>query len=156
MGGDEFIVILPNIRAAEDAARSRAGLIAELQEPMRLALHTLVVTPSIGVAMYPADGVEVDTLLRNADLAMYFAKRKGPGMSAFYDTSMNDAALHRFTLEAKLPALWSAASSPCIISRNSTCAPAAFRAWRRCCVGPTTSSAWYRRWSSFRWPKRPD
>jgi diguanylate cyclase len=102
LGGDEFIVILPNIRSAEDAAAVANRLIAELQEPMRLALHTLVITPSVGVAMFPADGVEVDTLLRNADLAMYFAKRKGPGMFAFFDVSMNDAALHRFTLEAKL------------------------------------------------------
>ena len=102
LGGDEFIVILPNIRSTDDAAGVAARLIAELQEPMRLALHTLVVTPSIGVAVFPADGVEVDTLLRNADLAMYFAKRKGPGMQAFFDASMNDAALHRFTLEAKL------------------------------------------------------
>jgi diguanylate cyclase (GGDEF)-like protein len=102
LGGDEFIVILPNIRSADDAAAVAARLISELQEPMRLAQHTLVVTPSVGVAMFPADGVEADILLRNADLAMYFAKRKGPGMSAFFDTSMNDAALHRFTLEAKL------------------------------------------------------
>jgi diguanylate cyclase (GGDEF)-like protein len=102
LGGDEFIVILPNIRSADDAAAVAARLIAELQEPMRLALHTLVVTPSVGVAVYPADGVEADTLLRNADLAMYFAKRKGPGMFAFFDASMNDAALHRFTMEAKL------------------------------------------------------
>jgi diguanylate cyclase (GGDEF)-like protein len=102
LGGDEFIVILPNIRSADDAAAVAARLIAELQEPMRLALHTLVVTPSVGVALFPADGVEVDILLRNADLAMYFAKRKGPGMSAFFDASMNDAALHRFSLEAKL------------------------------------------------------
>jgi diguanylate cyclase (GGDEF)-like protein len=102
LGGDEFIVILPNVRSADDAAGVAARLIAELQEPMRLALHTLVVTPSVGIALFPADGVEVDILLRNADLAMYFAKRKGPGMSAFFDASMNDAALHRFTLEAKL------------------------------------------------------
>jgi diguanylate cyclase len=102
LGGDEFIVILPNVRSAEDAAAVANRLIAELQEPMRLALHTLVVTPSVGVALFPGDGVEVDTLLRNADLAMYFAKRKGPGMFAFFDASMNDAALHRFTLEAKL------------------------------------------------------
>ncbi|HME38180.1 MAG TPA: EAL domain-containing protein [Steroidobacteraceae bacterium] len=102
LGGDEFIVILPNIRSADDAAAVASRLIAELQAPMRLALHTLVVTPSIGVSMFPADGVEVDTLLRNADLAMYFAKRKGPGMFAFFDASMNEAALHRFTLEAKL------------------------------------------------------
>jgi diguanylate cyclase len=102
LGGDEFIVILPNIRSADDASAVAARLIGELQQPMRLELHTLVVTPSIGVAMYPADGVEADILLRNADLAMYFAKRKGPGMSAFFDATMNDAALHRFTLEAKL------------------------------------------------------
>ncbi len=102
LGGDEFIVILPNIRSADDAAAVAARLISELQEPMRLAQHTLVVTPSIGLSMFPGDGVEADILLRNADLAMYFAKRKGPGMSAFFDASMNDAALHRFTLEAKL------------------------------------------------------
>src|SRR6202021_1120365 len=102
LGGDEFIVILPNIRSTDDAAGVAARLIAELQEPMRLALHTLVVTPSIGVAVFPADGVEGDTLLRNAHLPMYCAKRKGPGMHAFYDSSMNDAALHRFTMEAKL------------------------------------------------------
>jgi diguanylate cyclase (GGDEF)-like protein len=102
LGGDEFIVILPNIRSADDAGAVAGRLIAELQAPMRLALHTLVVTPSVGIALFPADGVEVDTLLRNADLAMYFAKRKGPGMSAFFDASMNAAALHRFTLEAKL------------------------------------------------------
>ena len=102
LGGDEFIVILPNIRSAEDASAVAARLISELQEPMRLAMHTLVVTPSVGVAMYPEDGVEVDVLLRNADLAMYYSKRKGPGMHAFFDASMNDAALRRFGLEAKL------------------------------------------------------
>jgi diguanylate cyclase (GGDEF)-like protein len=102
LGGDEFIVMLPNIRSADDAATVARRLIGELQEPMRLAMHTLVVTPSVGVALFPADGVDVDGLLRNADLAMYFAKRKGPGMFAFFDASMNEAALHRFTLEAKL------------------------------------------------------
>ena len=102
LGGDEFIVILPNVRNADDAAAVAARLIADLQVPMRLALHTLVITPSAGIALFPSDGVDVDTLLRNADLAMYSAKRKGPGMHAFFDPSMNAAALHRFTLEAKL------------------------------------------------------
>ena len=102
LGGDEFIVILPDIRSAEGAATVAARLIAELQEPMRLDLHTIVVTPSVGIAMYPADGLDVELLLRNADLAMYFAKRRGPGMFAFFDAAMNDAALRRFTLEGKL------------------------------------------------------
>jgi predicted signal transduction protein with EAL and GGDEF domain len=102
LGGDEFIVILPGIGSAEDAATVAERLIAELQQPMHLAQHTLVITPSIGLALYPSDGRDVDTLLRNADLAMYFAKRKGPGMHALFNGAMNDAALHRFTLEAKL------------------------------------------------------
>jgi predicted signal transduction protein with EAL and GGDEF domain len=102
LGGDEFIVILPGLRHAEDAASVAARLIAELQQPMRLALHTVVITPSIGIAVYPSDGTDVDTLLRNADLAMYFAKRKGPGMHAYFAAAMNDAALRRFTIEAKL------------------------------------------------------
>ncbi len=102
LGGDEFIVILPAIRTASDAAVVAHRLITELQQPMRLAQHSLVVTPSVGIALFPADGSDVDTLLRNADLAMYFAKRKGAGMYALFDAAMNDAALHRFTMEAKL------------------------------------------------------
>jgi EAL domain-containing protein (putative c-di-GMP-specific phosphodiesterase class I) len=65
-------------------------------------MHTVVITPSIGISLYPADGADVDTLLRNADLAMYFAKRKGAGMSEFFNATMNDSALRRFTMEAKL------------------------------------------------------
>jgi diguanylate cyclase len=102
LGGDEFIVVLPSIRSPADAAAVAGRLIAELRQPMRLALHTLVVTPSIGIALYPTDGLDVDALLRNADLAMYFSKRQGPSMYALFDAAMNDAALHRFTIEAKL------------------------------------------------------
>jgi diguanylate cyclase (GGDEF)-like protein len=102
LGGDEFVVLLPNIRSAAEAAAVASRLIADLQAPMRLALHSLVITPSVGISLYPSDGVDADTLLRNADLAMYCAKRKGPGMHAFFDAAMNDAALRRFTLEAKL------------------------------------------------------
>ncbi len=102
LGGDEFIVLLPNIRSAEDAAAVASRLIGDLQAPMQLALHSLVITPSVGISLYPSDGVDADTLLRHADLAMYCAKRKGPGMHAFFDAAMNDAALRRFTLEARL------------------------------------------------------
>jgi diguanylate cyclase len=102
LGGDEFIVMLPDIHSPADAATVAQRLITELQQPMHLAQHTLVITPSVGIAVYPSDGEDIDALLRNADLAMYFAKRKGPGMHAFFDASMNDAALHRFTLEGKL------------------------------------------------------
>ena len=102
LGGDEFIVVLPGIRTPADAEAVARRLIAELQQPLKLAANTLVITPSIGISLYPENGADVDTLLRNADLAMYFAKRKAPGMFAFFNPSMNDAALHRFTLEARL------------------------------------------------------
>jgi diguanylate cyclase (GGDEF)-like protein len=102
LGGDEFIVILPQVDNAEDAGVIAGRLIAELRKPMNLALHTLVVTPSIGIALYPGDGKDVETLLRNADLAMYFAKRSSPGTYAYFDAAMNAKALQRFTIEAKL------------------------------------------------------
>jgi diguanylate cyclase (GGDEF)-like protein len=102
LGGDEFMVMLPNLRSARDAGAVAARLIRDLREPMQLATNSLVVTPSIGIAVFPQDGSDAATLLRNADLAMYFAKRKNPGMFAFYDIAMNATALHRFTIEGRL------------------------------------------------------
>ncbi len=62
----------------------------------------MVITPSVGIAIFPNDGTDEDTLLRNADLAMYFSKRRGPGSYSFFDAAMNAQALHRFTIEDKL------------------------------------------------------
>jgi diguanylate cyclase len=102
LGGDEFMVLLPDLRDGADAGLIARRLIDALQEPMRLALHTVVVTPSVGIALYPSDGVDAQTLLKNADLAMYFAKRRSPGNFSYYDAAMNAAALQRFTIEAQL------------------------------------------------------
>jgi diguanylate cyclase len=102
LGGDEFMVMLPNLRSARDAGAVAARLLRDLREPVQLALNSLVVTPSIGIAVFPQDGADADTMLRNADLAMYFAKRKNPGTFAFYDVAMNSVALHRFTIEGWL------------------------------------------------------
>jgi diguanylate cyclase (GGDEF)-like protein len=102
LGGDEFMVLLPNIRKPADAGVIGERIIAALREPMQLALNSLVVTPSVGIAIYPNDGTDVDALLRNADLAMYFSKRRSPGTYSFYDAAMNATALHRFTIEDKL------------------------------------------------------
>jgi EAL domain-containing protein (putative c-di-GMP-specific phosphodiesterase class I) len=60
------------------------------------------VTPSIGIAVYPQDGGDRETLVKNSDLAMYFAKRQGPGSCAFFDPGMNARALKRLTVEGKL------------------------------------------------------
>jgi diguanylate cyclase len=102
LGGDEFLVLLPNLRNAEDAGAVAERLIAALREPVQLAMNSLVVTPSVGIALFPRDGADAETLLRNADLAMYFAKRRTPGTHAFFDVAMNATALHRFTIEEQL------------------------------------------------------
>jgi len=102
LGGDEFMVVLPDIGSSENAAQVAERLITTLQAPMTLSKHTVVVTPSIGIAMSPTDGSDAETLLRHGDLAMYFAKRRSPGSFAFFDASMNEGALQRFTIEGKL------------------------------------------------------
>jgi diguanylate cyclase len=102
LGGDEFLVLLPNIRRPADAGVIAERIIAALRVPMQLAMNSLVITPSLGIATFPNDGADAETLLRNADLAMYFSKRKSPGTYSFYDAAMNANALHRFTIEDKL------------------------------------------------------
>ena len=102
LGGDEFMVLLPQIVSADEAGAVAERILRALTRPMRLAQHEVLVTPSIGVAVYPLDGIDHETLVRNADLAMYFAKRQGPGMFAFFDPTMNTGALKRLTVEAKL------------------------------------------------------
>lgn len=102
LGGDEFMVVLPMITEA-----SQAGIVAErimrtITQTMRLGKHEVLVTPSIGIAIYPTDGTDPETLVRNSDLAMYFSKRRGPGTFAFYDPAMNAGALKRLTVEEKL------------------------------------------------------
>ena len=102
LGGDELMVLLPNIPKPSVAGVVAERLIRALCEPMQLSTTSLVVTPSIGVAVYPRDGADAQTLLRNADLAMYFAKRKCAGTFAFFDEPMNAAALQRLTIEERL------------------------------------------------------
>ena len=102
LGGDEFVVLLRELASPEDACQVAERILAALGEPMRLAEHAVSVTPSIGIALFPGDGPDVDTLCRNADLAMYFAKRQGPGRMALYKETMNAGGLKRLTLEAQL------------------------------------------------------
>ena len=102
LGGDEFMVLLPEIDDPADAAVVADRIVHRLMEPMKLEVHDVLVTPSIGIAAFPDDGEDVETLFRNADLAMYFAKRRAPGSYAFYAPEMNAAALKRLTMEGQL------------------------------------------------------
>ncbi len=102
LGGDEFTVLLADLRYGEDAARVAARVIEMLSIPFTLSGNETYVTPSIGIALYPEDGEDAETLVKNADTAMYFAKRAGKNRYQFYEESMNAVALRRLTLDGHL------------------------------------------------------
>ena len=95
IGGDEFVVLLGDVDRPESARQVAQKLLEELSAPLELDGHSLQVTPSIGIAVYPSDGEDVETLMRNADTAMYHAKRVGRNNSQFFTLAMNEAAQRR-------------------------------------------------------------
>jgi diguanylate cyclase (GGDEF)-like protein/PAS domain S-box-containing protein len=102
LGGDEFTVLLTEIHHAGDAATVAQRILEALSESLVLAGHEVVATPSIGIAVFPHDGEDVESLLKNADTAMYHAKKAGKNLYQFYAESMNEAALLRLTMENQL------------------------------------------------------
>ena len=103
LGGDEFIVMLTDLHCSADAAAGVARrLVAALAEPVTIQGTEIFVGGSIGVAMFPDDGADIDTLLMNADTAMYRAKEAGRGGFQFYDRSMNARARDRLVMESML------------------------------------------------------
>lgn len=101
LGGDEFVLAMPGINAAVAADIARR-LLQECGVPFNVAGHDLTVTPSLGISVFPQDGRDVDTLLRNADVAMYKAKELGRNTFQFYATEMNKATLERLLMESNL------------------------------------------------------
>jgi diguanylate cyclase (GGDEF)-like protein len=102
LGGDEFTVLLSEIREPEDAALVADRLLRELAKPYMVAGNEIFVTVSIGIAVHPVDGDDVDRLLMNADTAMYHAKGAGKNVYRFYSESMNASALDRLAMETSL------------------------------------------------------
>ena len=101
LGGDEFIFAMPGFHtaAAADVARR---LIDVFARPFEVAGHELTVTPSLGISIYPHDGDDLETLLRNADTAMYRAKEVGRNAFQFYSSEMNSSSLDRLLMESNL------------------------------------------------------
>jgi diguanylate cyclase (GGDEF)-like protein len=77
MGGDEFLLLLPEMAKVEYAGKAAERVLEVIREPFSLADHKLRVTTSLGIAIYPDDGEDGDTLVKNADVAMYSAKEAG-------------------------------------------------------------------------------
>jgi len=102
LGGDEFVVVLPEIDGPLTAARVASKIQSNLAECYVVADHVLYATPSIGISLYPGDGPDGITLLRNADSAMYHAKNSGRNNHQFYTARMNETAGERLQMENAL------------------------------------------------------
>ncbi len=102
LGGDEFTVLLSKVRRAQDAGDVARRILEAVKAPVSVAGYELSTTASIGIAVFPQDGQDAETLLKCADMAMYGAKAKGPGRYEFYQPSMGQAFVRRVELEKHL------------------------------------------------------
>jgi diguanylate cyclase (GGDEF)-like protein len=100
-GGDEFIVLAHEVRGYEEVLRKALAILAIFEEPIIVGDYELYLTTSIGVSIYPIGGTDADTLIRNADTAMYFAKERGNRLHV-YTEDMNGKLLERLSLENDL------------------------------------------------------
>ena len=101
IGGDEFAAIIPDLKSMEHAVGIAQGLIRALEEPCMIRGYKLALGSSIGVAIYPQHGVDPNTLMRRADIAMYHAKSTRRGF-ALYQSTLDEHTLHQLTLESDL------------------------------------------------------
>ncbi|MFZ6723640.1 GGDEF/EAL domain-containing response regulator [Undibacterium sp. Ji49W] len=101
-GGDEFVILVTDDKSAENAALTAEKLLKSLATPHHINKHELHVTSSIGISVYPSDGVDAETLIKNADTAMYQAKDKGRNNYQFFKPEMNVRAVERQVIEANL------------------------------------------------------
>jgi diguanylate cyclase (GGDEF)-like protein len=101
-GGDEFVILLLELEQADDAAVTARRMLQAVAQPHFVDLHDLYVTASIGVSVYPDDGPDADTLIKNADTAMYQAKENGRRNFQFFKPAMNVRAVERQFIEESL------------------------------------------------------
>ncbi|GAX90652.1 putative bifunctional diguanylate cyclase/phosphodiesterase [Effusibacillus lacus] len=102
LGGDEFTVIIPDIAEEKDAAKVARKIINALFPPFVLDGHEFFVNTSIGISLYPVDGTDIETLIKNADAAMYRAKERGGNHYQFYTPDMNAKAVEKLAMETDL------------------------------------------------------
>jgi len=101
-GGDEFVVLLSEVELSEDAAITARRMLHAVSQPHSIDQHDLHVTTSIGVSVYPEDGLDAETLIKNADTAMYQAKESGRQSFQFFKPAMNARAVERQSIEEGL------------------------------------------------------
>ncbi|MDO6385920.1 EAL domain-containing protein [Uliginosibacterium sp. 31-12] len=101
-GGDEFVLLLPRLSHIEEITAVAGKLVRSLAAPLQIDGHELSVSASIGIAHYPSDAEDIDTLLKHADVAMYSAKQSGRNNYQFFVPEMNQRAMQRLQLETAL------------------------------------------------------
>ena len=101
-GGDEFIVLLPGVGDIKNLAAITGIVLQSLASPYQIAGHELTVTPSIGITIWPDDGVDLASLVKNADLAMYHSKAEGRNQFSFFRAEMNEKVVERLAIENAL------------------------------------------------------
>lgn len=102
LGGDEFTIVLEDVGEPSDVQRVAERIASVLRKPIPIGSHELSATASMGLATWPADGDDMETLLRKTDVAMYQAKSEGPGNFRFYSETMNATTRRQVELESKL------------------------------------------------------
>jgi diguanylate cyclase (GGDEF)-like protein len=102
VGGDEFTVLLSKLDQPEDAGDVARRILRALPDPIDLGGHSVSVSASIGIAVFPVDGDDVETLVKHADAAMYAAKEQGRNNYQFFSRKINASALRRLSLESHL------------------------------------------------------
>ena len=102
LGGDEFLVVLPDLESEQAPVAVAEKLLAVVSEPVTLEGQVLSVSPSIGIAVFPRDGTTADTLIRNADAAMYLAKDRGRSNFQFFSERLSQTAFNTLSLESRL------------------------------------------------------
>ncbi len=102
LGGDEFVVILEEAAERHEVERIAGELLSVLSQPLQLSGHECHTTASIGIAMYPSDGADMQTLTKNADMAMYLAKEDGKNGFRFFTKEIKAQSIERLTLESRL------------------------------------------------------
>ena len=102
LGGDEFVVILEEAAESGEVERIAGELLSVLSQPLLLSGHECHTTASIGIAMYPSDGSDMQTLTKNADMAMYLAKEDGKNGFRFFTKEIKTQSIERLTLESAL------------------------------------------------------
>ncbi|SHJ94011.1 sensor domain-containing protein [Tepidibacter formicigenes] len=102
IGGDEFLILLPQIKNTQDSIKTAQKIIDIFKEPYFIDNHELHISCSIGISLYPTHGISSDTLIKNADMAMYKAKNSGKNKFELYSNDLNEKVKEEFILENHL------------------------------------------------------